>query len=175
MREVADPTDWADLLVRFQRGDLAATERLAGIVLTYLARFGAFKYRDSWDDIVQEVLIRLWNNLDKIEQVDRLVGWIRTTTHNVFVSWCRKHRITISADDLPEPKNEAGRALPELVELRRALGLLTQVQRTVIELIYFEGRTFVEAAIQLEMPEGTLRTIRTQAMKALRRSFLDHV
>jgi RNA polymerase sigma-70 factor (ECF subfamily) len=173
LKEVADPTDWGDLLERFRQGEMAATERLAGLILTFLARFGAFKYRDSWDDIVQEVLIRLWNNLDEIEHVERLVGWIRTTTHNVFVSWCRKHRFAIPTDDLPEQEGDEKRPLPELVELQRALGRLTPAQRRVIETIYFDGRTFVEASRELEMPEGTLRTIRTQAMKALRRSFLD--
>jgi RNA polymerase sigma factor (sigma-70 family) len=170
---LSESTDWSDLLERFQRGESAATERLAGIILTYLARFGAFQYRDSWDDIVQEVLIRLWKNLDQIEHVERLLGWMRTTTYNAFVSWCRKNRITVRTDEIPEPKNEERRPLPELVELGRALGQLSAVQRSVIESIYFEGRTFVEASKALEMPEGTLRTIRTQAMKALRRSFLD--
>ncbi len=172
MSEDVDPTDWGDVLVRFRQGELAATERLSGIVLTYLARFGAFQYRDSWDDIVQEVLIRLWKNLDQIEHVERLVGWIRTTTHNVFVSWCRKHRVMIP---LPEQRNDERHPLAELVELQRALLQLTPAQRTVIETIYLEGRTFADASKQLGMPEGTLRTIRTQAMKALRRSFLDRV
>lgn len=172
LSEDVDPTDWGDVLARFRQGELAATERLSGIVLTYLARLGAFKYRDSWDDIVQEVLIRLWKNLDQIEHVERLVGWIRTTTHNVFVSWCRKHRVMIS---LPEQRNDERHPLPELVELQRALLQLTPVQRAVIEAIYIEGRTFLDASKHLGMPEGTLRTIRTQAMKALRRSFLDRV
>ena len=165
--------DWGDLLERFKEGDREATERLSGIVLTFLARFGAFKRQDSHDDITQEVLVKLWRNLDRIQDVNRLMGWLRTTTHNTFVSWCRKHSVEIPSDELPEPDPDgAGITAPELAALRGALGRLSSVERAVIESIYLEGSSFLEAAKELALPEGTLRTIRTQAMKRLRRELL---
>jgi RNA polymerase sigma-70 factor (ECF subfamily) len=167
--------DWGDLLERFKEGDREATERLSGIVLTFLARFGAFERRDSCDDIAQEVLVKLWRNLDRIQDVNRLMGWLRTTTHNAFVSWCRKHSVEVPSGELPEPEpdpDSGGLTVAELTALRGALGRLSSVERAVIEAIYLKGSSFLEAAVELGLPEGTLRTVRTQAMKRLRRDLL---
>jgi len=165
--------DWGALLERFGDGDAEAARRLAGISLGYLARFGAYEQRDAWDDIVQEVLIRLWRSRDRIQDVERLLGWLRTTTYNVWATWCARNRVQPRLDeDLPAADVAGGRGVPELVALARALDELPAPQRAVVEAIYLRGLSFAEAGRELAMPEGTLRTHRTRGIKALRRALL---
>lgn len=52
-------SDWGDTLEALARGDLAAFDRVTNLVTSYLARIGAYAVRDSWDDLVQEVLMAL--------------------------------------------------------------------------------------------------------------------
>jgi hypothetical protein len=49
-------TNWAETLAGFRTGDLDATNQIIALITRYLASIGAFGLRDSWDDLVQEVL-----------------------------------------------------------------------------------------------------------------------
>jgi RNA polymerase sigma factor (sigma-70 family) len=60
-----------------------------------------------------------------------------------------------------------------LVDLARCLRALSERERRVIELVYLEGRSYEESGALLNMPHGTLRAIRTRALKKLRRAMLD--
>ncbi len=54
------------------------------------------------------------------------------------------------------------------VDLRRAMATLSPVQRQVLSLIYFEGRSHEEAACHIGMPLGTLKSHARRGLTALR-------
>jgi RNA polymerase sigma-70 factor (ECF subfamily) len=164
--------DWGAVLEAFKGRDAAAASRLSGIVLAYLARFGAYERRESCQDICQEVLLKLWTSADGIHDTRRLLGWLRTTTYRSYIDWARRSGVEVPTD-LPERSVPgAPEHFEELVALREALATLPDRSRRIIEAIYLRGMTFEEAASALGMPEGTLRTLRTEAMKRLRRELI---
>jgi RNA polymerase sigma-70 factor (ECF subfamily) len=59
--------------------------------------------------------------------------------------------------------------------VREALQTLTPMQRAVLELAYYEGRTHREIAEFLEIPLGTAKTRIRDAMQRLRRSLGEEV
>ena len=49
------------------------------------------KNREDAEDIVQEVLVKLWQHWNEIDPVKRM-GWIMRVTHNTCIDWTRRKR-----------------------------------------------------------------------------------
>ena len=56
-----DQEDWFAVLAAFEKGDPVAVAKVTAVITGFLARYGAYDFRDSWGDIVQDVLIKLFN------------------------------------------------------------------------------------------------------------------
>lgn len=80
-----------------------------------------------------------------------------------------------TADD-KSPSTEAAVLRNEEIEkVRRALIGLPAIERQMVELIYFDGLTFTQAADRLNMPVGTLKAKMHRLFGLLRMSLADHV
>ena len=84
--------DWLELMERIRKGDPVALVRVTQLITGYLARAGAYEFRDAWDDVCQEVLIRLLRSASEgtIRDPRAFVGYAGTVTRNTFVDWIRK-------------------------------------------------------------------------------------
>lgn len=121
------------------------------------------------EEIVQEVLLRLW---DDPGRYDPGRGALRTflfrEVHSRAIERLRSEgarrareerhdaqdrRPTGAADVEQEALASIGRA-----QLRRALKRLGEGERAAIELAYFGGLSYREAAIELGEPEGTVKS-----------------
>ena len=103
MKEVADPTDWADLLVRFQRGDLAATE----------TRIAAAEQFAPNDPMVLSIEGLLWA---KRGEEARAVGAI-TRAQATEVPVIHRHHIGHNAASAYAVLGQTDKALPLLREI----------------------------------------------------------
>ena len=119
-------------------------------------------------DVVQDVFLELWSHPDRY---DAEMGRMRT-----YLSMCARHRAIdvlrselrrIGREDrhqalVPQPRE----ALPAEVvaeaettsAVRRAVRVLPEVQRQVVELAYFDGLSYREVARALAIPEGTAKS-----------------
>jgi RNA polymerase sigma-70 factor (sigma-E family) len=117
------------------------------------------------DDLVQEAMIKVaarWSRL----RTGNPTAYARTIIHRDHVSWWRRRRETLVADD-PEPSTTYDEDLVERQLLvREALARLTSRQRAVIVLRYFDDLTERETA---EILGVTVGTVKSQASAALRR------
>ena len=52
------PEDWIAVLAALEKGDPVAVAKVTAVIIGWLSRYGAYDQRDSWADIIQEVLIR---------------------------------------------------------------------------------------------------------------------
>ncbi len=50
--------DWISVLGALGEGDRLALAKVTSVITGFLARYGAYDRRDSWDDLCQEVLMR---------------------------------------------------------------------------------------------------------------------
>ena len=48
--------DWLDTLDALQTGDRVALVKVTNVITGFLTRFRAYDRRDSWDDVIQDVL-----------------------------------------------------------------------------------------------------------------------
>ena len=62
---------------------------------------------------------------------------------------------------------------PDPDRFERMIAALSEAQRAVVTLFYYEDRSVTEVARALEMPEGTVKTHLSRARAALRRRFAE--
>jgi RNA polymerase sigma-70 factor (ECF subfamily) len=171
--------DWMKQLEALGQGDRVALAHLRRLITGHLIRLGAYDRRDSWDDLAQEVVIRLWQaySKGKIRDPKAFVGYSRTITRNVFVDSIRRHH---REDDAPidddfdqtipseEPRPDPGTQ----IALRKALASLPERHRQVIERIYLQGYSYEETARDLDRPRGTINRLQREAVQMLREVLL---
>jgi RNA polymerase sigma-70 factor (ECF subfamily) len=130
------------------------------------------------EDLVQESFLRVWNRGQAFDAERGALGpWILTVARNQALDYIRsvQGRVwsgMVSADN-EHPgifRDWEGDMLDgvRLDQVRAALGKLTENQRTVIELAYFEGLSQSEMAERIQQPLGTVKTWIRTALKTLR-------
>ena len=119
------------------------------------------------EEIVQEVMLRLWNNPEKFDgSRGSLRSYLLAHTHGRSVDLIRSE----SSRRMREERDaqlavQAGLSLEEEVwemaladHVRSALSELDDGVRKAIELAYFGGYTYREVATLLDTPEGTIKS-----------------
>jgi len=123
---------------------------------------------DDAEDLLQQLLTRLFQKLAELEQVESLRPWLFRSLYNLYVDSYRKQRrmsAVISAEDIPpdeatkekDPYEEAELSQNQTIILA-AVDQLNSEQRLVLLLHDAEGYTLTELADILQAPLGTLKS-----------------
>ena len=120
------------------------------------------------EDVTQEVFLEVWRKADAWHSHrSSATTWVLMIARARAVDRVRSEQATRDRQDriapgwLEPPNAEPAESL-ELEEerdgVRSALSMLTDKQRIVIKLAYYEGKTYVEVAEDLGLPVGTVKT-----------------
>lgn len=121
------------------------------------------------DDIAQEVMIKVWNKAHTFNpNAASLNTWIFTIVRNARIDYLRKngrHQSNIDpefiwddlADENADPFRDAQRAKDKNL-IQQGLSQLPNEQRQVLAKVYLEGKTHLEAAQDLNIPLGTIKS-----------------
>ena len=161
-REVED----RDLIGQARRDNVEAYNLLVSRwekrIYNYLLRL--VKNREDALDLAQDVFLKAYQNLRKLEDADRFAPWIYRIAHNEAYSYLRKNRPETDLDDAQfETWFEPGpgrRMLPIEVSLavERALTRLSDDQREAVVLKIYQGFKFEEMAEILGCPVSTVKS-----------------
>lgn len=127
------------------------------------------------EDVVQETIIKAWQNLGDWRGEGSVRGWLLSIAHNTAVSHLRRMRDTATepqrlperASDLDVERTSGARA--ELGELRRALDALDDLSRSVVVMRDLEGLSYQQIADALDVPLATVKTRLLRARRELQR------
>ena len=169
-RERKDSTrtdDSARALERALAGDRAAFDEL---ILRYQPRVLSTAWRllgakEDAQDAAQEVFLRLYRHLRRVDPHRPLLPWLYRMTVNVCHDLYRKRRRSdeLAAEtllltrDVHDPREEITRA-ERLQLIERALQVLTEKERTTLVLRDLEGLSTAEVAATLGSSESTVRS-----------------
>jgi len=168
-------------LERMARGDQEALAQLYdryGRLVYSLALRIVRDQRDA-EEIVQEVFSQAWRQSGRYSAGrGSVVAWMLTLTRSRAIDRVRGRRArpeaTASETALADVPDNAPAADEQLAwaartaQVRAALDSLPFLQRTAIELAFYEGLTHVEIAERLEQPLGTVKTRIRQGLLKLR-------
>ena len=173
-REVED----RDLIAKARRGDVEAFNLLVSRwerrVFNYLLRLLA--NREDALDVSQEVFLKAYQNLPKLDAVEKFAGWLFRIAHNEAFSLLRRKR---PEGELPPERSEVtgGRLLPLELSLavESALKLLNDDQRDAVLLKVYQGFKFDEMAEILGCPVSTVKSRLYTALELLKTALAPSV
>jgi RNA polymerase sigma-70 factor, ECF subfamily len=157
-REVEDP----DLIGRARQGAVEAYNLLVSRwekrVYNYLLRL--VRDREDALDLSQEVFLKAYQNLGKLDDASRFGPWLFRIAHNEAYSLLRKRRPEGEALFEPSSGGESFRMYPVELSLavQRALESLSEEQREAVVLKVYQGFKFDEMAEVLGCPVSTAKS-----------------
>lgn len=173
-----EPTTHADpraavldelLILRFQSGESAALESLAGRWNGRLFRHACRLTRDRElaSDALQDAWLAIARGLHKLQDPARFPGW----AHRIVANKCRdlirklQHRrklkdaVALEPQETSVPPAADARAVdPQIAALRRAMAELPDDRRMLLALFYLEQMNVEQIAVAMDIPAGTVKS-----------------
>ena len=160
-------------------------EQFEQLVKPHLARLYklAFRYsgqRDDAEDLVQDVLLKLFPRLSEMQQIDKLGPWLSRVLYRHFIDRLRSQQrspIQYTDDEAQfyETQADSGYEPAEVLEtsltqnrLQAALQQLNDEQRLLVLLHDVDGYTLQEIHQMQEVSIGTLKSRLSRARSKLR-------
>ncbi|MGQ9634874.1 MAG: RNA polymerase sigma factor [Bryobacteraceae bacterium] len=157
-RDVEDP----DLIEGAKRGKVEAynvlVSRWEKRVFNYLLRLVGD--REDAMDLSQEVFLKAYLNLKRLEDRSRFAPWLFRIAHNEAYSHLRRKRPQTEWDPQTAEASPSSRAAPleTALAVRKALELLPDEQKEAVVLKVYEGFKFEEIAEILSCPVSTVKS-----------------
>jgi RNA polymerase sigma-70 factor (ECF subfamily) len=174
----AEPSD-EDLLGRIGAGDRAAFAALFGRyapkVKSYLIRLGAGAA--AAEDLAQEAMISVWRRAASYDAARAKPStWVFVIARNAWIDRLRREKVELAYRRVNPPAEESQEEAPDAAAARRddesriadALATLSEEQRQVVRLSFFEDRPHSEIAARLSLPLGTVKSRLRLALIKLR-------
>lgn len=155
-------------------------ERYEKKLLSYILRISSFSKEEA-EDILQEVFIKTYRNLNDFDKDLKFSSWIYRITHNQVISHYRK--IKARPQSLPLELNEkilekipSGLNLEKQVDnqflgknIQEVLNKLDIKYKEVLVLKFLEEKSYQEISDILKRPTGTVGTLINRAKKEFKK------
>jgi RNA polymerase sigma-70 factor (ECF subfamily) len=136
--------------------------------------FRILQNRGDAEDLVHDVFLEAWHKADHYDaQRSTVRTWLVLRMRSRAIDRLRsltkvREQVGFTDESQLEPEGERPNHISDRVIAQRALESLSEEQRTVIELSYFEGLTCREIAVRCEIPVGTVKSRLSAAIQKLR-------
>ncbi len=167
----------ASTLIPFRRRDADDFEQRIGPHVDDLYRL-AYRFtgnRHDAEDLVQELLTRLFDRRRQLRDIENLRPWLARSLYNLYIDSLRSHQRTpfsqleddaARLDQLPAPQQGEYDDFDRV--LQQALYSLSETHRSLILFHDVEGYTLPELSQILAQPLGTLKSRLHRARARLR-------
>ncbi len=128
------------------------------------------------EDVLQDVFMQLWRNPGVFDSSRGNLGpWLAVIARNRAIDVLRKRRPETDVADvvLSVERDLAGEADRNRImeKVRGLLGTMPSLQRSALEMAYFEGLSHTEISAKTGEPLGTIKTRIRTGLLALRKAF----
>ncbi|MBA4180038.1 MAG: hypothetical protein C0506_05560 [Anaerolinea sp.] len=175
-----DPAALDRLAARVAGGDSAAFEQLYVLLVDDLYMYvrGQCHNETVAEDIVANVFLKAWRSAAGYHAgSDRFRRWIFTIARNEVRDYWRASQRTLpilQMDVLDEAEAAEPGLSPEVrAQVERAMKILTDDQRQVVVLRYFNNKSHEEIARIMGKREGAVRALLLRALRHMRKVMLD--
>ena len=169
------PPDDDELIEGYLKGEPSALERIDGWIDAVLkGRFPSLQA--DWQDIRQDVRMRVLENFanSRFNRRSSLHTYVYRITKNVCVDFTR--RDLVRRKRTPNPRSTVPRQAEDAHSpwvnrdlLDKLLAGFSTEERRILQMVYGEHYSYQEVAIELGMPEGTVKSRVSRTKKKLMR------
>lgn len=141
-------------------------------------------YRDDEDDLMQDVFLKCYLNLNDFDQNLKFSSWIYRITHNHLLDYLKnKSRLEISGEEAEKflQQIDSGEDSSNLAKQNEASRLvdkiLTQVDaksREILILRYLEEKSYSEISDILKIPPGTVAARLNRAKVKFKKDLINN-
>jgi len=179
---IVEPVPERRMLERMAAGDGDALRELYDIHAraVYSLAVRILRSQSDAEDIVQEVFAQAWRQASRYDAGrGTIAGWLLMQAKSRSIDRLRARRARPEQPEDARAKEpvDAGDAADiqivrgeQATRVRQALEELPTLQKTALELAYYEGLTHVQIAEQLEQPLGTVKTRIRSGLHKLRKA-----
>ena len=139
--------------------------------------YNILRNEESSNDALQEVFVKIWNNFESYDpNRSRLYTWMMNIARNHSIDKLRSKAVKgdkeLKGDkEFARNINTASSQFVDGIGIQKLVDDLEKEQKDIIELLYFKGFTQSEAAEELSIPLGTVKSRVRLAMNKLRKHF----
>jgi RNA polymerase sigma factor (sigma-70 family) len=170
-----------DLIQALKNQDTIAVKALydmyAGALFGVISRIVI--HNEIAEDLLQETFVKIWNSAGSYDaSKGRLFTWMMNVARNLAIDKLRSkdfknsnknQDIENNVDFIDEQKKVSFNA--DTLGLKDLVTNLKPEYKNVLDMVYFKGYTHVEAAEELNLPLGTVKTRVRMAILELRKKF----
>lgn len=130
-------------------------------------------------DLLQETFIKIWKSFNQYDPGrGRLYTWMSRLARNLSIDYLRSvnYRNYSVSEDLSELTQQIDQTFqisynPDLIGVKDMTRILNEEQKLALDLIYFKGYTHIQAAEELHITVGILRSRLQSSITELRKIF----
>jgi len=177
--EVKENSSDARLILSVRSGDQQAMGELYDRYssLIYSVALRVLGDTGAAEDVLQEIFMQLWRKPEVFDAArGSLAAWLAVIARNRAIDAIRKRKPETDLEEVivsVEPDLAAAAERSRAAEqIRHKLEEMPELQRSALEMAFFEGLTHSEIAAKTGTPLGTIKTRIRTALMALRTAFV---
>ena len=161
-----------------KNGDMSALGELVEAYQKpiYYYILGLIKDRDTAEDLVQEVFMKVWKYRKRYMESGKFNGWIYRIAHNLVRNYVKKNKKNVQLpDEIPHYDKMQDRIEydEKLRAVRQALEDLPDIFRIPVLERDVEGKTYAEIADILDINEGTVKSRISRGREMIRKAIKE--
>ncbi|UCD06133.1 MAG: sigma-70 family RNA polymerase sigma factor [candidate division WOR-3 bacterium] len=145
-----------------------------GLIFTIILRM-TNDYHLS-EDLTQDTFIRAFMNMKKVKSGEHFRPWLCTIARNIVRDHYRRNRNSpsVSFEQVEEFQGQSDDPIRRRVVIQDALARLTERDRMLLTLTYYEGLSLREIAETMKMTEANAKVCLHRARKRLRKQLAGY-
>ena len=170
-----------ELILAIRRKDKSGAEALYDMYSAslYGVIYRIVQHDEIAEDLLQDTFVKIWNSFSSFDPAKgRLFTWMVNVARNLSIDKLRSkdfrnnsknQDIENTVNSIDEQRSTA--INPDILDVKELVQQLKPDQKSILDLVYFRGYTHVEAAEELGIPLGTVKTRMRMAIITLRKFF----
>lgn len=138
--------------------------------------------REEAEDIVQDILLKLWERRKELDKVENLEAFARTTARNLAIDRKKKmDNLHVTLDYQVHDRTDEGQSSNDNLLMAQekdsfianAINSLPEKQRSIFQLRDIEGKTYKEIATMLNITESDVKVSLFRARNEIKEKIIQ--